>query len=98
MRNNALSALYDEPFPLVVAGTALRLYSYYHMRRGWKIHDPGGMGVILRGLVRDFPQVMRERSPVRWSTIRRWRAMNRAAPEPYTPRAIDPPTQTEPAA
>jgi len=83
VRNNALSALYDEPFPLVVAGTALRLYSYFHMRRGWQIHDPGGLGTIVRGLARDLPAVLRERTPVRWATIRRWRTMTRNAPEPY---------------
>ncbi|HYH78919.1 MAG TPA: glycosyltransferase [Longimicrobium sp.] len=89
VRNNALSAMYDEPFPLVLAGTALRLYSYFHMRRGWKIHDPGGLGTIVRGLARDFPAVMREREPVRWATIRRWRAMNRNPPEPYRIPAAD---------
>jgi GT2 family glycosyltransferase len=83
VRNNALSAMYDEPFPLVLAGTALRLYSYFHMRKGWKIHDPGGFGSIVRGLARDLPAVLRERSPVRWETIRRWRTMTRNVPEPY---------------
>jgi GT2 family glycosyltransferase len=88
VRNNTLSAMYDEPFPLVLAGTALRLYSYFHMRRGWRIHDPGGLGTIVRGLARDLPAVLRERTPVRWKTIRRWRAMTRSererSPEPYT--------------
>lgn len=99
VRNTVLGALHDEPFPLVLAGTALRLYSYYHMRRGWKIHDPGGMGTILRGLARDLPQVLRERRPVRWETIRRWRAMTRAVePEPYPGAAADPTTPAEPPA
>lgn len=99
VRNNTLSSLYDEPFPLVLAGTALRLYSYYPMRRGWKIHDPGGMGTILRTLARDLPQVWRERRPVRWETVRRWRAMTRALdPEPYPGAATDPTTPAEPPA
>ncbi len=94
VRNNALGALYDEPFPLVLAGTALRLYSYFPMRKGWRIHDPGGLGTIVRGLARDLPAVLRERSPVRWETIRRWRAMTRSAPEPYALPAAAPSTGT----
>ncbi len=90
VRNNALSAMYDEPFPLVLAGTALRLYGYFPMRKGWKIHDPGGFGAIVRGLARDLPAVWRERSPVRWSTIRRWRAMTRSEPQPYAVPGHDP--------
>lgn len=95
VRNNALSAMCDEPFPLVLAGTALRLYSYFPMRRGWKIHDPGGLGTIVRGLARDLPAVLRERSPVRWATIRRWRTMTRNAPEPYA-LPSSPPTGERP--
>lgn len=83
VRNTTLGALYDEPFPLVLGGVALRLYRYYPMRRGWGIDDPGGLGVLLRGLARELPAVLRERAPVRWSTIRRWRALTRATPEPY---------------
>jgi GT2 family glycosyltransferase len=83
VRNTTLGALLDEPFPLVLAGVALRLYSYYPMRRGWGIDDPGGMRVLLRGLARELPAVLRERTPVRWGTIRRWRALTRNALEPY---------------
>jgi GT2 family glycosyltransferase len=89
VRNNALSAMHDEPFPLVLAGTALRLYSYFHMRRGWKIHDPGGFGTIVRGLARELPAVLRERRPVRWATWKRWRRMTQSPPEPYAPPASD---------
>ncbi len=83
VRNTTLGALLDEPFPLVLAGVALRLYSYYPMRRGWGIDDPGGMRVLLRGLARELPAVLRERTPVRWGTIRRWRALTRDELEPY---------------
>lgn len=83
VRNTTLGALYDEPMPLVFGGVALRLAAYFPMRRGWKIHDPGGFGRIVRGLVKDLPAVLRERRPVRWSTIRRWRRLTRNAPEPY---------------
>ncbi|MFL5541921.1 MAG: glycosyltransferase family 2 protein [Longimicrobiaceae bacterium] len=87
VRNNTLGALYNEPFPLVLAGAGMRLYSYFAMRRGWKVHDPGGFGAIVRGLARDLPAVLRERRPVRWATWKRWRRMKQSPPEPYEPPA-----------
>jgi len=87
VRNNTLGALYNEPFPLVLAGAGMRLYSYFAMRRGWSIDDPGGFGQIVRGLARDLPAVLRERRPVRWATWKRWRKMTTSPPEPYTPPA-----------
>ncbi|HEU4560695.1 MAG TPA: glycosyltransferase [Longimicrobium sp.] len=83
-RNDVLAALYDHPFPLVVAGAAVRLWRYFPMRKGWGIDDPGGFGTLVRGVARELPGVLRDRTPVRWSTLRRWRAMTGAAPEPYT--------------
>jgi GT2 family glycosyltransferase len=90
VRNNALGALYNEPFPLVLAGVGVRLRNYFAMRRGWAVDDPGGFGRIVRGLVRDLPAVLRERRPVRWSTWRRWRAMIAAPPEPYRAPGLQP--------
>jgi GT2 family glycosyltransferase len=84
VRNSTLTALYDEPFPLVLAGTALRLWRYFPMRTGWQIHDPGGFGEVLRSVARLAPSVLRDRRPVRWSTLRQWRTMTRSMPEPYT--------------
>jgi len=95
VRNNTVSSLYDEPFPLVLAGTALRLYSYYPMRRGWKVHDPGGFGQIVRGLAGELPQVLRERRPVRRTTWAAWRRMTTSEPEPYTPPAAVPTVHPE---
>ena len=89
VRNNTLGALYNEPFPLVVAGAGVRLFSYFAMRRGWSVDDPGGFGAIVQGLARDLPAVLRERRPVRWATWRRWRRMTRSAPEPYPGSAED---------
>jgi len=83
VRNSTLGGLYNEPFPLVLGGAAKRLYSYFAMRRGWKVHDPGGFGTIVRGLARELPAVMHERRPVRWATWKRWRQMTQSPPEPY---------------
>lgn len=87
VRNSTLSALYNEPFPLVVAGAGVRLWRYFAMRRGWAVHDPGGFGQIVRGLARELPQVLRERRPVRRATWAAWRRMTQSAPEPYVPPA-----------
>jgi GT2 family glycosyltransferase len=88
VRNSTISALCDEPFPLMLGGAALRLWRYFPMRRGWNVHDPGGFGEIVRGLARELPAVLRERTPVRLSTLARWRRMTRSAPEPYVPPAL----------
>ncbi|MFL5383120.1 MAG: glycosyltransferase family 2 protein [Longimicrobiaceae bacterium] len=90
VRNNTLGALYNEPFPLVLAGAAVRLRGYFAMRRGWSVHDPGGFGAVVRGLARELPAVLRERRPVRYATWARWRRMTRSAPEPYAPPAPPP--------
>jgi GT2 family glycosyltransferase len=98
VRNTVLGALYNEPFPLVLAGAGVRLRSYFPMRRNWAVADPGGFGRIVRGLARDLPSVLRERRPVRWATWKRWRAMTRSAPEPYHGPAAVASGKPEPAA
>jgi GT2 family glycosyltransferase len=87
VRNTTLGALYGEPFPLVLGGAALRLWRYFPMRKGWKIHDPGGFGAVVRGLAHELPAVLHERRPVRWATWTRWRRMTQSPPEPYVPPA-----------
>lgn len=89
VRNTTLSALYDEPFPLVIGGAALRLWRYFPMRRGWRVDDRGGFGTIVAEIGRELPGVWRERRPVRWSTWKRWRAMTRSEPEPYPGAAAE---------
>ena len=84
VRNDVLAALYDEPFPFVMIGAPYRLFRYFPMRKGWKIHDPGGFGAIVRELAGALPEVRRDRRPVRQATLRQWRTMTRSAPEPYT--------------
>jgi len=86
VRNSVVSAFCGEPMPLMPAGVAVRLWRYFPMRRGWGIDDPGGFGRIVRELARDLPSLLRERNPVRWETMRRWRAMTQSAPEPYPVR------------
>ncbi|HYJ78655.1 MAG TPA: glycosyltransferase [Longimicrobiaceae bacterium] len=83
VRNSTLSAIYNEPFPLVVFGALERLRRYFPMRKGWKIDDPGGFGRVVAEVARGLPEAWRQRRPVRWSTLRRWRRLTGSAPEPY---------------
>lgn len=80
VRNGVLSAIYDDPFALLCLRVPMRLYAYFRMRRALRIDDPGGFRAILRGLLADLPDAWRQRRPVRWSTIRRWRSLVRDAP------------------
>ncbi len=82
VRNGVLASIYDDPFPLMCLRVAYRLYSYFPMRRAWRVDDPGGWWAILRWLRTDLREARRLRRPVRWATIRRWRALARMAP-PY---------------
>jgi len=83
VRNDVLAAMLNEPLPLALATVPVRLWRYFPMRRGWGVEDPGGFVRVLRALVEALPRVRRERSPVRWSTVRAWRGL--AASPPYHP-------------
>ncbi len=80
VRNGVLSSIYDDPFALLCVRVPARLYSYFRMRRGWCVHDPGGFHAVLRRLWADLPEAWRQRHPVRWATIRRWRFLARRTP------------------
>jgi hypothetical protein len=83
VRNDVLGAVYTLPFPLWPAGALVRLKRYFAMRAGWSIDDPGGFREVVGVLARDFPAALRDRTPVRWSTLRAWRRLTTEPPEPY---------------
>lgn len=83
VRNDVLGSVYNLPLPLLLPGVATRLVRYFPMRRGWKVHDPGGFARVLRTLAGELPRALRERKPVKLATLRKWRALVRQAP-PYT--------------
>ena len=83
VRNDVLAALLNEPLPVAAATVPVRLWRYFPMRRGWGAHDPGGFGRILRAVAGSLPRVARERSAVRWSTLREWHRL--AQSPPYHP-------------
>jgi GT2 family glycosyltransferase len=80
VRNDALSGLLNEPLPVALGMLVPRLLRYFPMRRHWGGEDPGGFGRIVRALAQAAPRVRAERRPVRWSTLRAWRAMKGSLP------------------
>ncbi|HEX5727249.1 MAG TPA: glycosyltransferase, partial [Longimicrobiaceae bacterium] len=78
VRNDVLSAVQNEPLPMMAATLPARLSRYFRMRG--ETEDPGGFGRLVRRLAADLPAAWRERRPVRWSTIRRWRRLSREWP------------------
>jgi GT2 family glycosyltransferase len=84
IRNDCLGALYNEPFPLPIVSVPLRLRRYIQMRGSHP--DPGGLLWIVKDLLKKLPSVLRDRRPVRWATLRRWRRLRREWPA-YEPAA-----------
>jgi GT2 family glycosyltransferase len=82
IRNDCLSALYNEPLPLPLVTVPLRLMRYTAMRRHGGTADPGGLSWILRELAGAVPAAWRGRRPVAWRTFMRWRKL-RASPPPF---------------
>jgi GT2 family glycosyltransferase len=80
VRNDCLYSMYNEPLALMFATIPFRLYRYVKMCRHGGIRDPGGFRWILSELVKSIPAVARDREPVRWSSIRRWRRLRRVLP------------------
>jgi GT2 family glycosyltransferase len=80
IRNDCLSAMYNEPLLLALATVPVRLRRYGAMRRGGNVIDPGGFWWIVRELAAAIPDLVRNRTPVRWGTVRRWRALRRDPP------------------
>ena len=80
VRNDCLYSLYNEPLPLLCATIPVRLYRYLKMSRHSNVKDPGGFLWIVRELAASLPAVMRDRKPVRWASVRRWRRLRRLSP------------------
>jgi GT2 family glycosyltransferase len=81
-RNDCLNSLYNDPLTRVVWMVPARLYLYFRMRRGWKVHDPGGAWWVVSDLVRHLPETLKLRHPVARATLARWQRL-KTAPEPW---------------
>ena len=80
IRNDCLSAMYNEPLPLPLATVPLRLIRYTTMRRHGRVDDPGGLTWIVRELAAALPAAWRNRRPVAWRTFVRWRRLRSSTP------------------
>jgi GT2 family glycosyltransferase len=72
IRNDCLSTLYNEPWPLVAAGLPVRLWRYRRMAAGIPGGDRGGFAWLIGELGRALSTLASERRPVRWATVREW--------------------------
>lgn len=75
IKNDCLSAMFNEPCPMMIASVPIRLARYGRMRRTSGISDPGGLWWIIGQLVTSMPRVWRGRRPVRWASVRHWRRL-----------------------
>lgn len=80
MRNDCLAALYNEPLARAACIVPYKLWSYTRMRAGIPGGDPGGLLWLMREVLRRAPEVLRERRPVRWQTLREWRRLRALTP------------------
>jgi len=82
IRNDCLSGLYNEPLPMVVLTLPMPLARYSAMPRNSDEEDPGGFRWLVTSLVTALPEIWRNRTPVTWASIWRWRSLRRA-PEAF---------------
>jgi GT2 family glycosyltransferase len=82
MRNDCLASLYNDPLLRAVMVIPYKLWSFTRMRAGLPGGDPGGLGWIVRELVKSAPAILPQRRPVRWWTLREWRRLRAFSP-PY---------------
>ncbi len=92
IRNDCLSSLYNEPWPMVVVGLAVRLGRFRRMAAGITGGDPQGLRWVLAELRRAGPDIRRGRRPVRWSTIREWRRRARLVVLYHAPAPVPGPS------
>jgi GT2 family glycosyltransferase len=73
IRNDCLTSLYNEPWPLVAVGLPLRLLRFRRMAAGIPGGDPEGLGWVVSTLWHARGDIRRQRRPVPWSIVREWR-------------------------
>jgi GT2 family glycosyltransferase len=82
IRNDCLSSLYNDPWPLAMVGMPVRFVRFRRMAAGIPGGDPGGVRWLLGELWRAWPGVLADRRPVSWTTIREWRWLRGGRPYP----------------
>jgi len=80
IRNDCLGAMFNQPILVALVTVPMRLARYGQMRRLGRVRDPWGLFWIIGQLFAHLPTVARQRHPVKWSTLRRWRELRRTSP------------------
>jgi GT2 family glycosyltransferase len=86
IRNDCLGSLLNEPWPMPLVSVPIRLARYERMRKAAGVADPGGLRWIVTQLGQHLPAIRRQRKPVKWATVFRWRRLRREWP-PYHSQA-----------
>jgi GT2 family glycosyltransferase len=87
VRNDCLTALYNDPLPRVLWIVPARYLLYFRMRHTWRVRDPWGWLWIARELIGRVRAIAARRRPVSRATLETWRKL-KASPIPYSPPLI----------
>jgi GT2 family glycosyltransferase len=85
IRNDCLTSLYNEPWPLALVGLPARLLRYRRMAARIAGGDAGGVTWVLRQLRESWPRVRQHRRAVSWATVREWRRLGRTITPYHSP-------------
>jgi GT2 family glycosyltransferase len=80
VRNDCLTALYNDPVPRVLWTVPARYLLYFRMRHTWRVRDPWGWLWIARELIGRSTVIAARRRPVARATLRRWEQLKRSPP------------------
>jgi GT2 family glycosyltransferase len=80
IRNDCFGAMFNQPLAVAFLSVPLHLARYLQMRRRSRIRDPWGLFWIVGQLFASLPAAVRQRRPVKWSTLLKWRRLRQNAP------------------
>jgi GT2 family glycosyltransferase len=85
VRNDCLTALYNDPLPRVLWTAPARYLLYFRLRHAGGVRDPWGWLWIARELISRSKAIAAQRRPVARATLHAWRELKRSPP--YSPPA-----------
>lgn len=84
-RNSCFDAIYNEPLPMALLSVPARILNYIRWRgvptKYYNFSDAGGVQWLIREIVVNLPAIWKERKPLKWSTYRKWKRLQREKPE-----------------
>jgi GT2 family glycosyltransferase len=80
VRNDCLTALYNDPVPRVLWTAPARYLLYFRLRHAGRVRDPWGWLWIARELVGRLKVIAARRRPVSAATLRVWQELKRSPP------------------